>query len=167
MDALGIQKASLVGHSLGARVCLEVARQARRRVAGLVLTAPMGFGRLTYLGMALGTATWALFNAVRRPLPYPRLDVKLTDPELARLDGFDTPTLVLWGKWDPYFSSAYAKRVQDAIPDSQLRLFGLSGHSPHRRQPGAFNRAVVGFLSTLDAEISLYGSIRRHRSTST
>ena len=149
MDALGVREAFLVGHSLGARACIEVARRTPSRVAGLVLTAPMGFGRLTLLGMALGTAGWALFKALRRPLPYPSLDVKLKDPDLVRLDDLATPTMVLWGRWDPYFSSGYARRVRDAIPNSQVTLFERSGHSPHRRQPHAFNQTVARFLSTL------------------
>jgi pyruvate dehydrogenase E2 component (dihydrolipoamide acetyltransferase) len=45
MEALGIARAHLVGHSLGAAVAVEIALVAPDRVAALTLIAPAGFGR--------------------------------------------------------------------------------------------------------------------------
>ena len=150
MDTVDIDRAFLVGHSLGGRSCLELARQAPDRVGKLVLVAPIGFGKLSATGVVLGTAGWALYKLLRKPLPYPELDIELEEP---RVDGFreiDIPCLVLWGRWDTYFPSAYARRVAEAIPNSTVRLFRRSGHSPHRREPSTFNRWVLDFLSTDD-----------------
>jgi pyruvate dehydrogenase E2 component (dihydrolipoamide acetyltransferase) len=44
LDALGIARAHLVGHSLGAAVVAAVARAAPEKVASLTLLAPAGFG---------------------------------------------------------------------------------------------------------------------------
>lgn len=44
MDALAIDRAILVGHSMGGPTCARVAAQVPDRVAGLVLLAPAGFG---------------------------------------------------------------------------------------------------------------------------
>lgn len=44
MDALGIQKAHLVGHSLGGAIAAEIALTSPDRVAALTLIAPAGFG---------------------------------------------------------------------------------------------------------------------------
>ena len=44
MDALGIARAHLAGHSLGAAVAAKLAALAPERVASLVLIAPAGFG---------------------------------------------------------------------------------------------------------------------------
>ena len=55
LDALGVERAVLVGHSLGGQVALEAALLAPARVAGLVLVAPLGFsavGRLRQLRLA-------------------------------------------------------------------------------------------------------------------
>ena len=45
MEAVGISEAHLVGHSMGAAVCLELARQAPQRVKSMVLVAPGGLGQ--------------------------------------------------------------------------------------------------------------------------
>ncbi|MSQ68057.1 MAG: acetoin dehydrogenase dihydrolipoyllysine-residue acetyltransferase subunit [Gammaproteobacteria bacterium] len=44
MDALGITKAHLAGHSLGGAIALSVAQQAPSRVSSLTLLAPAGLG---------------------------------------------------------------------------------------------------------------------------
>lgn len=45
MDLVGIEAAHLVGHSLGAAVCLTIANRARPRVKSLTLIAPAGLGQ--------------------------------------------------------------------------------------------------------------------------
>jgi pimeloyl-ACP methyl ester carboxylesterase len=42
LDALGVERAVLVGNSMGGPVCLEVAHSAPERVAGVVLASPAG-----------------------------------------------------------------------------------------------------------------------------
>ena len=147
MDAMGIARAAFVGHSLGGRACLEIACQAPDRVERMVLVAPIGFGSLSPAGWLLGTAFWALFNLLRKPLPYPALDVQLQEPDIDGFGVIEAPTLILWGRWDPYFPSKYGGRALRAIPNSKLKLFGQSGHSPHQREPAEFNRVVADFLS--------------------
>jgi pyruvate dehydrogenase E2 component (dihydrolipoamide acetyltransferase) len=44
MDAAGIDKAHLVGHSLGGAIAVEIAATAPERVTALTLVAPAGFG---------------------------------------------------------------------------------------------------------------------------
>jgi pimeloyl-ACP methyl ester carboxylesterase len=44
LDALGVERALVVGHSMGGTICARVAVLAPARVQGLVLLAPAGFG---------------------------------------------------------------------------------------------------------------------------
>ena len=146
MDAVGIESAFMVGHSLGGRACLELAREAPERVSKMLLVAPLGFGRLSLPGFVLSTAAWALFKAIRRPLPYPSLDIELQENDLAGFQRVNAPALILWGRRDLYFSPKCGRRAAEAIPNSRLRLFGRSGHSPHRSEPAAFNEAALEFF---------------------
>ena len=52
MDAAGVARASLVGHSMGGAIATAVALAAPDRVARLALIAPVGFGEV--LGLRLG-----------------------------------------------------------------------------------------------------------------
>lgn len=155
MDALDLDQAALVGHSLGGRVCLEVARQEPDRVAGLVLVAPIGFGKLFSVGLLLGVAGWALCKAMRRPLPYPALDVELEERGPDRFRNVKSPTLIVWGSGDIFFPPKHGKRALSAIPNSTLRLFRHSRHAPHRDEPAAFNRVVLEFLATAASEAAV------------
>ena len=152
MDTVGLRSASLVGHSLGARACLELASQAPEKADRLVVVSPMGFGRLSVPGYVLGTLGWAASKLIRRPLPYPTLDIKLNEPSHDHLRAIRGPALVLWGRWDLFFPYRYAHRVVETVPNSTLSVFRRSGHAPHRNEPDAFNESVLRFLSGQDDE---------------
>lgn len=52
LDALGLERAMLVGHSMGGGIAAQAAAWAPERVAALVLLAPIGFGRVPLIGFA-------------------------------------------------------------------------------------------------------------------
>ena len=59
LDELGVERAHLVGHSLGAAVAAQLALDQPERVAGLVLVAPAGFGpeiNMDYIDGFVGAA---------------------------------------------------------------------------------------------------------------
>ena len=147
MDAVGVPSATLVGHSLGARACLELASRAPHKADRLVLVSPIGFGRLSVPGYVLGTLGWAASKLIRKRLPYPPLDIQLNEPRHDHLRAICAPSLVLWGRWDLFFPYRYAHRVVETIPNSTLSVFRRSGHAPHRNEPAAFNETVLRFLS--------------------
>lgn len=96
LDALGIERAHLVGHSLGGAVVTAVAARAPGRVSSLTLVAPAGFGAGVNASYLRGFAT----ATSRRELK-PHLTALFASPELAtrqladdlmkykRLDGVD------------------------------------------------------------------------------
>ena len=51
MDALGLERASLAGHSMGGGLAARVALAAPGRIEGLVLLSPVGFGRIFLISL--------------------------------------------------------------------------------------------------------------------
>ena len=145
--SVGIGRAHLVGHSLGGRVCLEVARQAPQRVGRMALIAPMGFGRVRPIGAAAVTAVRVWLKITGRPLPYPKLDIPAGEPEIWRLEEVLAPTLLLWGQRDLYFPPSYGRRAAKVLPNARLDIFPHHGHAPHREAPEEFNRQVLDFFA--------------------
>jgi pimeloyl-ACP methyl ester carboxylesterase len=66
LDALGLARAVLVGHSMGGGIAVRVATSAPERVAGLVLLAPVGFGSVNLARLA----EWLLPKPLDTVLPY-------------------------------------------------------------------------------------------------
>lgn len=149
--ALGLDKPVLVGHSLGGRVCLEIALRHPEKVSRLVLVSSAGFGRLTRLGYFLGTATWALRKVMRRPQPYPRFLWKDGEDRdwrcLEELPSLGMPTLIVWSRHDPYYPLNGALRARDLIPKSHLEVLGGYGHTPHVKRGDAFSELLSGFMA--------------------
>ena len=56
------------------------------------------------------------------------------------------PTLVVWGRHDPYLSPRLAYRQREIFPDAQVVILEESGHWPFADDPEGVARAVVPFL---------------------
>lgn len=125
LDALGIEKAVLLGNSMGCPVALEVAHAAPDRVDRLVLVSPAGGAQNQPLLRALGQlGRDALLESPRMlPVAVPdyvrfgpvnglRLFRELTRyPSLERLVHTPAPTLAVLGARDPLIPSA--ERVRE------------------------------------------------------
>jgi pimeloyl-ACP methyl ester carboxylesterase len=115
LDRLDIDKAVLVGNSMGSPISLEVAHLAPERVHRLVLTAPAGGLHNQPLGRALGQLARDVFRERTSMIPVAlpdyvkfgplnglRLFRKLTRfPSLERLLSTPVPTLAVLGFRDP------------------------------------------------------------------
>ncbi len=149
MDAVGIEDAILVGHSLGGRVCLEVAREYPERVRGLALEAPMGFGKLRCQGRILSIARWLIYGVLGFKSPYPMLAFPLDERDEAIFRAITCETLLLWGSHDLYFPPEHGLTALERIPNSRLRVYEGLGHSLHRSIPERFNSDLAMFLDEL------------------
>lgn len=147
MDTVGIEKAVLVGHSLGGRVCLEVALRHPERVDGLVLEAPMGFGKVAWMGRLFSHARLLVHRVLGLKSPYPRLRFPRLEDDLPRLAEVGCDTLILWGTRDPYFPLKQSRVALDVIPTSRLAVYSGVGHSLHRADPARFSKDVGVFLA--------------------
>jgi pimeloyl-ACP methyl ester carboxylesterase len=59
------------------------------------------------------------------------------------------PTIVFGGSEDAYTAVEAITRMQQTIPNSQLRIFDGIGHMPNLEAPDQFNKELGGFLSAL------------------
>lgn len=171
LDALGIERAILAGHSMGAAIALEAAIAAPGRVAGLALVgagarlrvAPAFIDGLT----ADPEATIARIVEVMYPAPsahlreaaaaeYRRAPATFRAGFLtcdgwdarARLGGVRCPALVICGEEDAMTPPKLARELAGLLPGATLELLPGVGHVPLLEAPAATIGALGGWLST-------------------
>jgi 4,5:9,10-diseco-3-hydroxy-5,9,17-trioxoandrosta-1(10),2-diene-4-oate hydrolase len=147
---LGLSSYALVGHSLGGRICLDMALRCPDEVDRLVLVDTLGFGRLRRLGSFMGTAAWAVRKVLGRPQPYPSLLTREGENHswlcLDGLSSLKVSTMVVWSRFDPYFSLAGAIRAAEEMPGVRLEVLPGYGHAPHKSRNGQFNALLLDFM---------------------
>ena len=151
IDTLQIRNPVLVGHSFGARVCLDAARRHQEKISKLVLIDASGLGKISLLGNALFTFFWALRKLLRKPQPFPRFLSKEGDDYNRvgneALQSLRLPTLLIWKSFDPYMPLAIARRAQELIPGAKLAVVNGYGHAPHQQNNSEdFKRILLDFL---------------------
>ena len=147
MDSVGIEKATLIGHSLGGRVCLEVALRHPERVRGLALEASMGFGKVAWRGRLFSHTRLLIHRVLGLKSPYPRMEFQPVEDDLPKFAEVGCDTLILWGTRDPYFPLEQSRVALEVIPESRLSVYSGVGHSLHRSDPARFSKDVGAFLA--------------------
>lgn len=135
MDAAGIDRAVLVGASLGGRVALEIALAEPDRVSALVLVGP-----------GLPDHEWS--RAVRDYGAAEDAAIERGDLDAAaeRLGEIRHPALVLVGEVDQPDIHAIAARLVEHLPNSTLATIPAAAHLPSLERPEPFGRLVTEFL---------------------
>lgn len=161
MDAVGLERAHLVGHSMGGYICLRLAASRPEAVRRLVLVAPTGVptGRsmVGHLGPLLGAALYAtpsflpvlVRDALRAgPATLWRAarDI-LTEDVGEDLRRIGVPTLLVWGERDTLVSTAVGDLLRGEIPGSRLLVLERAAHVPMFDRPKEFNAALLSFLA--------------------
>ncbi|NLT55517.1 MAG: alpha/beta hydrolase [Actinomycetales bacterium] len=173
LDALGVERTSFVGISLGGFLAVDYATRRPHRVDRLALLCPVGFarlkagaavaalplmqfgrrGRLAGLRLMLGDLSTSMLNdqeyldfmvLVSRHLR-PRLGAPVFDD--ATLGRLDRPVLAIVGGRDRMVDSgAIRRRLERIVSDATVRLVPGAGHAlPAQTLP------VLEFLHTPDA----------------
>jgi len=170
-DLLGLEKVTLVGHSMGGATALEFALRYPEKLAGLVL---VGSGTRLRVAPAILDGICQDFEAAVRlicdyafALDTPeqlkrkgRRQMGQTDPDVlygdfAACDAFDVmdrlgeircPTLAICGAADRLTPPKYSTYLRDNIPGAQLVLIQDAGHMVMLEQPEAVSRAVADLI---------------------
>lgn len=181
MDAQGIPRAAVVGHSMGSIVAREVVRLAPSRVSQLVLAGgtsgapndavralkkdvdaltdpvPTTFAREFQLGTAHRPVPQEFMDrAVAESLKLPasvwrQLIAGIVDAPVARPGGPRIATLIVWGDRDAIFPRAEQEALQRAYQPATLAVYAGTGHALHWEEPDRFAQDVLAFLATPSA----------------
>jgi pimeloyl-ACP methyl ester carboxylesterase len=161
MDQIEVERASIIGHSMGGFIAADLAAEFPDRVDRLVLV------DAAILPSDRGHARQAvnLFRGVSR-LPVRFLPILMADayragpssirkaarelttadlrPKLSRIE---VPTLVIWGEHDTLVPRAIGEEIRANLPNASWVVLEGAGHNPMWDRADAFNRVVVEFLS--------------------
>ncbi|MDQ2682391.1 MAG: alpha/beta fold hydrolase [Chloroflexota bacterium] len=168
LEAIGIGRCHLVGHSMGGFVAINLAVMAPDRVDRLVLVDPVVRPFVhPYVGPLQGLLA-ELRHTPRAFLPVLARDfaragawtVQRAAHAVVRADArprlaeIQAPTLVIWGEHDALVPMVTAQEVVGAIPDARLVTLPSAGHTPMWDRAEEFNRVVSEFLREGQAEAS-------------
>jgi 2-hydroxy-6-oxonona-2,4-dienedioate hydrolase len=187
-DAVGIERAHVVGESLGGWVGARTAVDHSDRIASLQLLAAGGTvanpevmkridtstrkavetddieltrQRLRLLMASEADATEELVEVRHRIYHQPdfvanignllslqKMEIRqrnlLTTEQMGRIS---CPTLIVWGRQNPFGDVPEARAMHEAIPGSQLELFDDCGHWPQHERADVYNPLSLEFLA--------------------
>lgn len=174
LDAAGLARAVVGGHSMGGAIAQTLALAQPDRVAGLLLVGtgarlrvlprilelfredpPGGVGFVRTLSYGSGTAPAQVVEADRALRETPPW---ITLGDYLACDGFDVlerlgvvrvPTLVVVGREDRLTPPRYAAYLAATIPGARLVEVDGAGHFPQLEQPAAVNAALRAYLLSL------------------
>lgn len=174
LDAAGLDRVVLGGHSMGGAIAQTVAVAHGDRLQGLILVGtgarlrvlprivellrealPDGLRLISSLAYSPRTepgAVAAVERALRETPPLVTLGDYLACDRfdvMAQLTHVRAPTLVIVGRDDRLTPAKYAAFLASTIAGAQLVEVAAAGHYPQLEQPAALNAAVRAFLESV------------------
>ena len=176
LRALGVDRASLLGHSLGGWIVAAFALQFPERVDRLVLNDAAGIDAGAIRPpVDLNISTHAHMRAMLESMFYNKAMVTdalvdlayslhlerndgptirsaletlaMPDEKLDRnIGALKLPTLLLWGEQDGLTPLSVARNFERLIPGARLEVIPQCGHLPCLEKPAEFTRRVLDFL---------------------
>jgi pimeloyl-ACP methyl ester carboxylesterase len=161
MEAAGLERAHLVGHSMGGYASVRLAASRPELVRRLVLVAPAGvpakrsmLGHLVPLLLTARCASPAFMPVlVRDALRMGLMTLwraardLLAEDVRGDLENIEAPTLLVWGENDPLIPPAVGDLFRKKISNSRLLSLQKAGHVPMFDQPREFDAALLAFLA--------------------
>ena len=164
LDRLGVERAHVIGWSMGGTIGLHLALTHPDRVGKLVLLgAPYhrdglddGF-REWFRGAAPSDWAQEAIDFYRANAPDPDhwdvffgklRDLVMTEPTFTEADlaRVRAPTLVVYGREETVIQPAHIEAMARAIPGAELVPIDGTGHHAYMERPEEFNAAIVEFL---------------------
>lgn len=160
LAALGLERAHVVAHSMGAYAAVSLATRSPHAIDRLVLIAPAGLLRqrigLGEAGRALGflgsmspslAPVLAVDSALTGPLRFLRSARELARAEPPDLSRISAPTLLVWGTRDRLVPPANAALLRERIPGARVVYLDGARHVPMFERPDDCNDVIARFLA--------------------
>lgn len=159
MDALGVEQADLLGHSMGGQVAIATAWRFPERFRRLVLVDSSGLPELVrpqWLA-PIRMLSDSCMRHVRLYPMYVRIGLRaraareglylLRRKSISRhLKSVLAPTLIIWGSRDRVVPLEHGAFMARHIPSARLAVIRGAGHMPFYQKPEEFKRLVLAFL---------------------
>jgi pimeloyl-ACP methyl ester carboxylesterase len=174
LDALGFERAHLVGHSIGGWLAAEIAVRNTRRLQSLTLMAPAGVAapeapfediflwtpeesaRNNYYDRSFAEARLAapvdmdLFLQNRAGAARLAWSPRLENPQLAQwLHRIDVPTLMVWGREDNVIPYACHAPYRKGLAHAELATIERCGHALHTEAPEEVSARMTSFFRSI------------------
>jgi pimeloyl-ACP methyl ester carboxylesterase len=159
LDALGIDKADVMGHSMGGLLALATTARYPERVRKLVLIDSAGLPEMArpHWRVPFRAATdssarlWRLYptfvkTGLRARTAREGLDVIRKYSVRQDLRQIHAPVLILWGSRDRLVPIEHGAFMAKHIPGARLAVVRGAGHMPFYERPEECKRLVLGFL---------------------
>ena len=162
LDALGIERPVLVGHSDGGSIALIFAGAFPQRPLGVAVMAPHEFVEdITLAGIRAARGVWESSDWPQKLARYhhdaPRVFSDWNDTWLspafrdwnieAYLPRIACPVLALQGEDDEYATMRQIEVIGEVVPGTEVLKLPACGHSPQRDQEAAVLSALAAFVS--------------------
>ena len=162
LDALGIERPVLVGHSDGGSIALIFAGSFPQRPLGVAVMAPHEFVEdITLAGIRAARSVWESSDWPQKLARYhhdaPRVFSDWNNTWLspafrdwnieAYLPRIACPVLALQGEDDEYATMRQIDLIGEVVPGTEVLKLPACGHSPQRDQEAAVLSALAAFVS--------------------
>lgn len=175
MDAVGIDRATMLGNSLGCQKIVEFAVRHPDRIERAVLQAPTidrharNFPEqfLRFLSdspnerPSLGLIQAYDYWLAGLPRIIRTIQIALEDPIESKLPLVRVPTLVVRGTLDPLVPQQWAEEVVNLLPNGKLIVIPGAGHALNYSAPLELSRVTRAFINSTQGQVmekELYAS---------
>ena len=161
MQAIGLERAHLIGHSMGGYICIWIAAHHPERVARLVLVSPSVMPHVqSVLGYMIPLLTSMRYLSLRfAPILFydalrtgPMMLIRATNDILRgdvreEIHEINVPTLLVWGENDTLVPPSVGHILRHEFKEARLLMLHHAAHVSMFDQPQQFNEAVNAFLN--------------------